>query len=166
MRREPHPISGALYEEIGEGVVQVDDPKSGRRGKFHSDGTWLEGELTHADPQFLLFVGGPKLPEGKNVYWGMSPPVDGDALAATAADAGAAYSGRSISPDQESEAPRSVAKYTGDPGRMTEQGMRSAGHVELDYILKNDRRPDLVPEAFWLESPAPGGPTKVPTARF
>ena len=162
MRREPHPISGAIYEEVGDGVVTVDDPKSGKRGTFRSDGTWIEGELTHADPHFLIYVGGPNLPPGKNVYWGMTPPVE----EATASDPGLAYSGKGRLTPDDAGGPRAVAKYVGDPGRRTEKGMRSSSQVEMAYLLDNDRRPDLVPEVYRLESPAPGGPTKVPTARY
>jgi phenylpropionate dioxygenase-like ring-hydroxylating dioxygenase large terminal subunit len=162
MRREPHPISGADYQEVGEGIVRVRDPKSGKTGTFRWDGTWIEGELTHADPHYLIYVGGPNLPDGKDIYWGVLPPVDQP----TAADPGAAYASRRSM--AEGEQPRSpiVAKYIADPGRPTDRGMRSAGFVDLDYILSHDRRPELVPDVFWLESPAPGGPTKVPTARY
>ena len=161
MRREPHPISGAIYEELDGGIVVVQDSKTGKRGVFKVDGTWLEGELTHADPHFLIHVGGARLPPGKNVYWGMTPPVEG----ATASDPGMAYGRGGVIADQDGP-PRSVAKYTGDPGRETERGMRSSSHVELDYMLDNDRRPDLMPDVYRLESPAPGGPKKVPTDRY
>ena len=62
MRCEPHPISGAVYRELGDGVVQVEDPRSGKRGRFRWNGTWIEGELTHADPHYLIHVGGPTPP--------------------------------------------------------------------------------------------------------
>jgi phenylpropionate dioxygenase-like ring-hydroxylating dioxygenase large terminal subunit len=162
VRHEPHPISGVLYQEVGDGVVQVHDPKTGKRGVFRWDGTWIEGELTHADPHYLIHVGGPILPEGTDVYWGMSPPV----YAASAADPGLAYANRRMSAEEEAETPRIVAKYVSDPGRPTEQGMRSASHMDLEYFLRNDRRPELVPEVYRLESPMTGGPRRVPTARF
>jgi nitrite reductase/ring-hydroxylating ferredoxin subunit len=156
MRHEPHPISGVLYQEVGDGVVEIHDPKTGKRGKFRWDGTWLEGELTHADPHFLINIGGPLLPEGKDVMWSLMPPVY------EPAPEGAPV----VSGDPPPEYPRLIAKYSPDPGRKTDQGMRSAGHIDLDYILKNDRKPELVPEVYWKESPAPGGPVRVPTARF
>ena len=46
MRREPHPISGFVYEELGDGMVRVEDRERGRQGLFRWDGTWVEGELT------------------------------------------------------------------------------------------------------------------------
>jgi phenylpropionate dioxygenase-like ring-hydroxylating dioxygenase large terminal subunit len=158
MRREPHPISGALYEEVGEGLVRVDDRARGTWGVFRADGSWVEGPLTHADPQLLLYIGGPNLPPGKDIYWGMTPPVpdaaadDGKVLVTT--------------PGRDAERPRIVAKYTGDQGRMTERGMRSAAHLDQDFFLQNDRRPELIPEAFRAQSPMPGGPARVDTARF
>jgi phenylpropionate dioxygenase-like ring-hydroxylating dioxygenase large terminal subunit len=156
MRHEPHPISGALYQEVGDGIVLVHDQKTGKSGKFRWDGTWIEGELTHADPHFLINVGGPLLPAGKDIFYSMLPPVYEPAPEGTPL----------IAPETEMQFPRLVAKYTSDPGRPTPAGMRSAGHIDLDYMLKNDRKPELVPEVFWLESPAPGGPQRVPTARY
>jgi phenylpropionate dioxygenase-like ring-hydroxylating dioxygenase large terminal subunit len=165
MRREPHPISGAIYQELGDGVVLVDDPKLGKQGKFTWNGEWIEGELTHADPHHLIHVGGPELPSGKDVYWGMTPPVYEETAAA--ADPGAAYSSRRMTTEAEAAAmPKIVAKYVGDPGRETEQGMRSAGHMDLAWFLDNDRKPGLVPDVYRLESPMRGGPKRVSTARF
>lgn len=160
MRREPHPISGALYEELGDGVVRVENPKDGTHGVFRWDGTWIEGELTHADPHLLLYVGGPSLPDGSDVYWGMMPPEG-----VSAASPGAAYGGGTMRTAQV-ERPKIVARYVADPGVETDRGMRSAGHVAMDYLLENDRRPDLLPDVYRLESPMEGGPAKVGTARF
>lgn len=162
MRREPHPISGVIYEELGEGVVALQDPRNGKSGKFKWDGTWLEGEITHADPHLLIHIGGPELPPHKNIYWGMSPPAEG----VTSADPAAAYSQTKGMLAVDRKTHRIVGKYVGDPGRETELGVRSAAHIDLDFLLKNDRRPELVPEVYKIESPMPGGPTKVPTARF
>lgn len=65
MRRKRHPLSGALYEDLGDGLVRVD--KNGSSGIFRANGTWVEGELTFADPHMLLWVGGRELPSGANV---------------------------------------------------------------------------------------------------
>jgi hypothetical protein len=43
-----HPLSGCVYEDLGDGTVCVTDPE-GRRGWFQPDGTWLRGELRAAD---------------------------------------------------------------------------------------------------------------------
>ncbi len=65
MRKKQHPLSGAVYEEIGDGLVRVD--KNGAVGVFHWDGRWVEGDLTYADPHMLVWVGGNPLPAGANV---------------------------------------------------------------------------------------------------
>ena len=160
MRREPHPISGVVYEEVGDGFVRVEDRERGRYGLFKADGTWLEGDLTHADPHMLTYVGGPDLPPGKDVYWSILPPVEDAQKAAISENPS-----RSVGVDA-AQRPKIIAPYSGDPGKQTEQGMRSASHIPLDYFLENDRRPDLVPEIYKRSSPMPGGPRKVRTARF
>jgi phenylpropionate dioxygenase-like ring-hydroxylating dioxygenase large terminal subunit len=165
VRREPHPITGVIYEEIEKGVVRVQDPATGKQGLFKADGTWLEGEITYADPHLLVYIGGPDLPPGKNVFWGMTPPVEG----ASAADPAAAYSKVTkigALSEETTERPRIIGKYVPDPGMRTDKGMRSAAHVDMHYLLDNDRRPDLVPDVYRLESPMPGGPKRVSTARF
>lgn len=151
MRRDPHPISGAIYQELGDGVVLVEDAKTGKSGEFRWDGTWLSGSLTHADPHFLVFVGGPDKPRFS---------ADGQAAAAT--DSSSAYTGRARQPPPAGV----VARYVGDPGRETEQGMRSASHMDLAFFLENDRHPERIPDVYRLESPMTGGPKQIATARF
>lgn len=155
MRREPHPISGAVYEEVGNGIVRVEDRAKGKSGLFKFDGTWLEGDLTHADPHLLRLIGGPDLPPGKDVNWMLMPPT-ADASAEAALKTAAAMAQR----------PRVIAPYRGDPGVKTPQGMRSASYIPLEFFLQNDRRPDLMPEVYRRNSPMPGGPRKVKTARY
>ena len=58
-----------------------------------------------------------------------------------------------------------VAKYVGDPGRMTENGMRSAGPT-FQELVAGDSRPELVPDTLKEDSPLPGGVMKVSTDRF
>ena len=53
MRCEPHPISGAVYQEVEGGKVRVEDKQRGKSGLFQWDGTWIEGDLTQADIHFL-----------------------------------------------------------------------------------------------------------------
>ena len=65
MRRKQHPLSGAIYEDMGEGLVRVE--KAGAVGVFRADGRWVEGELTYADPHLLIWVGGQALPARANV---------------------------------------------------------------------------------------------------
>jgi len=158
MRREPHPITGGMYEDLGGGRVRVEDPKTGGYGIFTWDGSWLEGDVTHADLHMLVYIGGKDLPEGKDRYWAMTPPVDLDDEVLVKGGGTMLAAGQEI--------PRVVAMYKADPGKETPQGMRSAGHVELQFLIDNDRKPNLVPDVYRLESPMPGGPLKVDTARF
>ena len=161
MRCEPHPISGIVYRELEGGLVELRDDERARRGVFRWDGTWVDGDLTEADIHFLRYIGGPNLPEGTDIYWPMLPVAGQGSL-------GAQQMGGAGSIDVEagSEMPKLVGKYISDPGVMTEQGMRSAGHMDLGFFLDNDRKPELVPEVYRLESPMPGGPMRVDTDRF
>lgn len=65
MARLRHPITGALYSALGNGSVEVDS--NGLKGVFHYDGEHLSGELRFADPQMLLWLGGPQMPEAENI---------------------------------------------------------------------------------------------------
>ena len=60
-----HPISGALYTLREDGLVEVDN--NGLQGLFYSTGRHHSGELTRADPQILLWIAGPQLPEEDNI---------------------------------------------------------------------------------------------------
>lgn len=60
--RWKHPITGFVYERADEDLVHVTDHK-GQISKFHADGSWIEGDLTHADPNMCNWVGGPLLPD-------------------------------------------------------------------------------------------------------
>ena len=160
MRREPHPFTGVIYEEVGDGVVKVEDIDAGQSGLFKWDGTWIEGDLTYADPHMLYLVGGPDLPPGKDIFWTVMPPVDDMA--------GSGFTGNFGRSGNESvqQGVKIIGKYTPDPGKETEEGPRSASHYPLEFFLENDRKPELIPEVFKRSSPMPGGPAMVPTQRF
>ena len=79
LRTEPHPISGAVYQAIGDGLVRVEDKAKGKWGVFRYDGTWIEGSLTYADPHMLIYIGGPDLPPGRDIFWSFLPPLEEDA---------------------------------------------------------------------------------------
>ncbi len=61
MRKKRHPLSGAIYEDLGEGRVRVS--RNGASGLFHAEGRWLEGDITQADLEMLVWVGGRELPQ-------------------------------------------------------------------------------------------------------
>ena len=71
MRKKVHPLSGAVYEDMGGGKVRVD--KAGKVGIFKTTGEYLEGELTFADLHMLVWVGGRELPAGMNVNQRLMP---------------------------------------------------------------------------------------------
>ncbi len=161
MRSEPHPISGAIYQELGDGLVRVEDKAKGKAGTFRYDGTWIDGNLTYADPHMLIHIGGPDLPPGRDIFWSLLPPLEEDMPTVLATSMRTATAG-----GEKTQRPKIIAPYVGDPGLETPEGMRSAGHVPLDYLLDNDRNPDLLPPVFRKSAPMPGGPTKIPTARY
>ncbi len=154
MRREPHPISGAIYEEVGDGCVRIKDEARGKTGLFKWDGTWLEGDITYGDPHMLYLIGAPDLPPGKDIFWTVMPPTD---------DSPTPEFMGNMARDARDKV---VAPYVGDPGIETVDGMRSAAHIPQEFFLENDRKPDLLPEIFKLSAPMPGGPVKIPTDRF
>lgn len=65
MRRKQHPMSGTIYEDLGDGLVKV--TKGSESGVFQCDGRWVEGAVTQADLHMLVWVGGPNLPPRANV---------------------------------------------------------------------------------------------------
>lgn len=163
LRREPHPFSGAVYEEQADGTVRVEMKEQGKSGRFHLDGRWIEGNLTTADPHMLQYIGGPNLPEGRDIFWMFLPPeeprakpVDGGVSAAPARGGGGDAQQR----------PKIIGKYTPDPGKETPDGTRSASAVSLDYFVAHDRHPERIPDVYKKEQPLPGGPKKVNAARY
>lgn len=58
-----HAYSGYIYETMADGMVKVDDPKTGRSGIFTPDAKWLSGDLTYADHHMIGHIGG-KTAEG------------------------------------------------------------------------------------------------------
>jgi hypothetical protein len=52
-----HPLTKQVYRLTPEGLVEVYDPATGRRGLFDEHGRWQSGELRHADMQVAGWVG-------------------------------------------------------------------------------------------------------------
>ena len=158
LRSEPHPISGAVYTAIGNGLIRVEDKAKGKSGLFRFDGTWIEGDLTHADLHMLGYVGGPDLPAGADLQWVLMPALDEDKPAFAAAMEAAAAS--------QPQRPKIIARYTNDPGMDTPEGPRSSAHIPLETFIAAERHPERLPDVYRKSSPVPGGPEKVPTARY
>jgi hypothetical protein len=60
MRTIKHPLSGALYDLEDDGTIEV--TKGAQRGRFTSQGVWLDGEIRQADPHLCLWIAGRQLP--------------------------------------------------------------------------------------------------------
>jgi phenylpropionate dioxygenase-like ring-hydroxylating dioxygenase large terminal subunit len=64
--RWKHPLSGFLYELGYDGLVHV-TRHDGEISKFNSDGSWVEGKITHCDPNMCNWVGGEQLPDSADM---------------------------------------------------------------------------------------------------
>jgi hypothetical protein len=62
MRTRIHPLSGATYDVIRDGLITV--THNGISGVFDAEGRWLSGELRQCDPQLCGWLAGPQLPVG------------------------------------------------------------------------------------------------------
>jgi hypothetical protein len=68
-----HPLTGHVYERGEDGRVRVTNAR-GEVSLFNADATWVEGPITHADPNMLNWIGGRQLPGG-NVVPLKAPPA-------------------------------------------------------------------------------------------
>ncbi|MBV45551.1 MAG: Rieske (2Fe-2S) protein [Rhodobiaceae bacterium] len=71
-----HALTGHIYESDGDGIVCVTDHK-GKVSKFKFDGkdlTWIEGPMTHVDPNMCDWIGGKQLPDTEDIP--VDVPVD------------------------------------------------------------------------------------------
>lgn len=64
MARLRHPLNGAMYTVLEDGLVEVEN--NGLTGRFTWDGRQQSGDLTYADPHMLVWLAGPQLPEGSD----------------------------------------------------------------------------------------------------
>ena len=60
MRTIKHPLSGALYDLLPSGDIQV--TKNGQTGVFTQHGVWIDGTIRQADPHLCLWIAGKQLP--------------------------------------------------------------------------------------------------------
>jgi phenylpropionate dioxygenase-like ring-hydroxylating dioxygenase large terminal subunit len=156
MRREPHPLTGTNYEALGDGKVKVQKPGSNAYGIFTWQGEWLEGEVTQADPQMLLYIGGPDLPRDHEVLWMSAPAKAFDGTIPMEAFPGTHMD----------DFGRIVAGYRPDKGIETAEGWRSIGYFDPQFFLDHDRKPEHIPEAMKLTNTITGDPIKVSTDRY
>ena len=158
MKSEVHPLSGATYTELGDGKVRVEKAK--KYGIFQWDGIHLEGDLMHADPHLLQWVGGPELP---------AEFVENDPRRAarmqTGRDAAAAQAQYTGGTALAGEIDETFTRYTGDPGRDTPAGRRSSG-ISFMELLEGDQYPERIPDTLRMENSLPGGVRKTPTERY
>jgi phenylpropionate dioxygenase-like ring-hydroxylating dioxygenase large terminal subunit len=66
-----HALTGHVYEQAADGLVHVTNAR-GEVSRFHADGTWVDGPMTHADTNMCNWVGGKQLPGGNVVP--LAPP--------------------------------------------------------------------------------------------
>jgi nitrite reductase/ring-hydroxylating ferredoxin subunit len=63
--RWKHPLSGLLYELGDDGLVHVTKSGSEDVSRFRADGAWVDGPITHVDPNMCNWVGGKQLPDSE-----------------------------------------------------------------------------------------------------
>ena len=156
MRREPHPLTGTIYAQLEGGRVRVQKQGSDSYGVFTWRGEWLEGDVTQADPHMLLYIGGPDLPPENEVFWMQAGANVYDGSIPVEASPGTHFS----------QMTRLVSGFSPDNGRQTPGGMRSANFVSGEVLLRADRKPEAIPQSYFLEGPLPGGPAQIPTDRY
>lgn len=59
MRGIRHPLSGAIYDLQADGTLRVE--LEGKAGIFRADGTYVSGDIYHADPHLCGWIGGREL---------------------------------------------------------------------------------------------------------
>ena len=69
-----HALTGHIYEACIDGTVHVTDHK-GEGSRFTSDCTWIDGPMTHCDPNMVDWIGGCQLPDSENIPAGPPPKV-------------------------------------------------------------------------------------------
>ena len=60
MRSLKHPLSGAIYDLLADGTIQVKS-RAGSVGVFDRHGRWQSGELKQADPHMCVWLADDKL---------------------------------------------------------------------------------------------------------
>jgi nitrite reductase/ring-hydroxylating ferredoxin subunit len=79
-----HPLSGAVYERVEQGVVRV-STSDGRTGIFDDQGRRIEGDIGQVDPNMCGWIGGRQLPEAETTPLPHVEPAPGRNLRAAMA---------------------------------------------------------------------------------
>jgi phenylpropionate dioxygenase-like ring-hydroxylating dioxygenase large terminal subunit len=69
-----HALTGHVYEQAQDGLVHVTNQR-GETSRFHADGSWVDGPMTHADTNMCDWIGGRQLPGGNVVKLNPPPKV-------------------------------------------------------------------------------------------
>lgn len=73
-RKYRYPLFKQTFEELPDGrVLVVDD--DGKRGLFHWNGPWIEGDITTVNLHMLVWTGGPDTPAEFHYRW-TEVPID------------------------------------------------------------------------------------------
>lgn len=60
MRTLKHPLSGAIYDLLDDGEIQVKS-RTGAVGVFDKHGRWRRGDLKQCDPHMCVWIADDKL---------------------------------------------------------------------------------------------------------
>ena len=69
-----HALTGHVYEMNQDGTVHVTDGRGGV-SRFTPDAVWVDGPMTHADPNMINWVGGKQLEGTESLPMGGIPPI-------------------------------------------------------------------------------------------
>jgi phenylpropionate dioxygenase-like ring-hydroxylating dioxygenase large terminal subunit len=69
-----HPLTGHIYEQHDDGTVHVVDRRGGV-SRFTADACWVDGPMTHADPNMINWIGGKQLPGTDDLPLASAPKV-------------------------------------------------------------------------------------------
>ncbi|MGK0223498.1 MAG: phenylpropionate dioxygenase-like ring-hydroxylating dioxygenase large terminal subunit [Limisphaerales bacterium] len=73
-KRLRHALTGHIYERADDGLVHVTNAK-GEVSKFTADAEYVEGLMTHADPNMINWIGGAQLPDADEVPVSPTPEI-------------------------------------------------------------------------------------------
>ncbi len=72
-----HALTGHVYEMCDDGTVHVTNHK-GEVSRFDTDGVYIDGPMTHCDPNMVNWIGGHQLPGAEQIPLPPAPDVPGN----------------------------------------------------------------------------------------